>query len=301
MQHRDSADLKIAPANEPVLEAVSREIGLVGGDRCAYGPSHRGFLPLALRLRARPGQRARQRPQPEAVPAGGSAWPLRVFRDRYRLAPAPRRHPGALRDRLLGAGVQRAGAAVRGPRSSRPRLGPGLDRRPLASARHHPCRLGATGGCERLAVAAGLRSPVLALLSVRRVERSGRRRNRAARWPALARATARFLPRLAALSPPPRARPRSRSASANALPPISRIRTCRPCWTVSPRAAWCGQAQRALLGWVQELPLADPQARELLVALTRDYYRIRFDPRPAPAAVHAAVEAHARRLLVLLS
>jgi hypothetical protein len=60
-------------------------------------------------------------------------------------------------------------------------------------------------------------------------------------------------------------------------------------------------AQRALLGWVQELPLADPHARELLVALTRDYYRIRFDPRPAPAAVHAALEAQARRLLVLLS
>ncbi len=59
-------------------------------------------------------------------------------------------------------------------------------------------------------------------------------------------------------------------------------------------------AQRALLGWVQELPLADPQARQLLVALTRDYYRIRFDPLPAPAAVHAAVKAHARRLVVLL-
>jgi hypothetical protein len=58
--------------------------------------------------------------------------------------------------------------------------------------------------------------------------------------------------------------------------------------------------QRALLGWVQELPLADPQAHAMLLALTRDYYRIRFDPRPAPAAVHAAVETQAQRLLGLL-
>ena len=59
--------------------------------------------------------------------------------------------------------------------------------------------------------------------------------------------------------------------------------------------------QRALLAWAQELPLTDPQARELLVALTRDYYRIRFDPRPAPEAVRAAVAARAQQLLVFLN
>jgi protein-glutamine gamma-glutamyltransferase len=60
-------------------------------------------------------------------------------------------------------------------------------------------------------------------------------------------------------------------------------------------------AQRALLEWVEELPLTDPHARELLIALTRDYYRIRFDPLPAPAAVHAALGVQTRRLLALLS
>jgi transglutaminase-like putative cysteine protease len=59
--------------------------------------------------------------------------------------------------------------------------------------------------------------------------------------------------------------------------------------------------QRALLGWVQELPLADPHMLALLVGLIRDYYRIRFDPQPAPDTAHATLEADARRLLALLS
>lgn len=59
--------------------------------------------------------------------------------------------------------------------------------------------------------------------------------------------------------------------------------------------------QRALLSWMQEVPLPDPRAREPLVALTRDYYRTRFDPRPAPVDVHTSIEANARRLMVLLN
>jgi transglutaminase-like putative cysteine protease len=59
-------------------------------------------------------------------------------------------------------------------------------------------------------------------------------------------------------------------------------------------------AERTLLGWARELPLPDPHARELLVTLILDYYRIRFDPRPTPADARAAVETQARRVLALL-
>ena len=119
--------------------------------------------------------------------------------------------------------------------------------------------------------------------------------------PALARAAARSPTSAGGSIAAAAWRPRPRVQGASALPAISRIRTCRLCWTVSPRAVSRGHATAHCSAGCRSCRLADPQAGALLVALTRDYYRIRFDPRPAPAAVHAAVEAQARRLLVLLS
>jgi hypothetical protein len=296
----DSADLKIAPANLPVLEAVSREIGLVGGDPARTVKAIEDFFHsrFAYSLDLDNGR--------------GSGRSLKQFLLEDRRGHCEYfatatvlllRHAGVPARYATGFSVQEFSE---------------LEQQYVVRARHaHAWALAWLDGrwqaldttpadwAQQEDASASPLRPVYDLLSwlyyrfavwsAQDGSETGPPAGLLWLVPPLASYLGWRLYRRRRVPTPVKGAQRERSSADQPNPDMQ---------AVLDRLATRGlvrPAQRALLGWVQELPLADPHARELLVALTRDYYRIRFDPRPAPPTVHAALEAQARRLLVILS
>jgi hypothetical protein len=295
----DSADLKIAPALEPMLETVSREIGLPDGDAARAARAIEDFF------------RSRFAYSLDLDDGHGTGRSLRQFLLEDRRGHCEYfatatvlllRHAGIPARYATGFSVQELSE---------------LERQYVVRARHaHAWALAWIDGrwqvldttpadwAQQEDASASPVRPVYDLLSwlyyrfaVWSAQDSGEAGPPAGLlWlvPPLASYLGWRLYRRRRVPPPTEDAGRERSSSSQPNADVQ---------AVLDRLAARGlvrPAQRALLGWVQELPLADPRARELLVALTRDYYRIRFDPLPAPAAVHAAVEEHAARLLAVL-
>ncbi|MBS1198341.1 MAG: transglutaminase domain protein [Proteobacteria bacterium] len=86
-----------------------------------------------------------------------------ILRHRHRTSPAPSRHSSPLCHWLLATGIQRTGKTFRCPPAPCPCLGRSLDRRPLATGRHHALELAHRRGTGRALVATGQRLALLGL------------------------------------------------------------------------------------------------------------------------------------------